>query len=588
MKFCFKCGSPLSGTEKFCPRCGQNLQSVAPAARQEAPTPQQTAQQQSAPQQPVLPQQPVHQEDKGKRRKCSRHGIIFTDITVLSEVLRTESDVLVKLFDQYTDLMAEADVDYRVVDVSDYKFVSKAAGRKGQQASFTEDSPWWDYQHVLFDIMSYEKEKGLPESNYLFIIGGHEVIPVPSINHYVKDPKLDDKDIETDVLYSYPYGPHTQYSLESTELYGAEMYFYTSRLPVPSDADVSYLVNYFQNALDCRGGVQVRKMYAQSDPHWKKLTAWLLAAYSKAGILPDKSNLSGKFCYGNVMLGPDITYEYIPTVLEKDTDFIYLNLHGSSHPDNPHYAGEYPENTQDYATIFPLQAMGIPTNYNVFVAEACYGGRYVGYDTMHSIIQAGLSNKTVIGLASSRIAFGGSEPPGGNADTMCGLFTAYLMDGYCAADAFIMARMAFFGENSHFGPYQAATLAEFNLFGDPTLRVIPVVENGSKHAKVTGNLAPKDFVLGYEVDDLKSADKPQSLLDQVRGAVDANIAAISRSIGEQLYAKYGLSPREPETIKRIRYRNGSNNLIYTYMNGKSSWVVTADPSGKIESVMTSK
>ena len=147
MKFCFKCGSPLSGTEKFCPRCGQNLQSAAPAARQDAHAPQQPA-----------PQQPVHYEEKGKRSKCSRHGIIFTDMTVLSEILQTTSDVLVKLFDQYADMMAEADVDYRLVDVSDYKFVSKAAGRKGQHACFTEDSPWWDYQHVLFDIMSYEKD----------------------------------------------------------------------------------------------------------------------------------------------------------------------------------------------------------------------------------------------------------------------------------------------------------------------------------------------------------------------------------------------------------------------------------------------
>ncbi len=581
MKFCFKCGAPLRGTEKFCPKCGQKLVPVTRPAedgRQAAAVSSQNAGRTS-------------EEEIGKKRECSLHGIIFTDIKALAEMLGSDRKTVTGLLEQYSDLMADSDIDYSLVDVSDYTFRSKGAGRKGDRASFTRTSPWWDYQQVLYDIICYEKENRLPESNYLFIIGGHEVIPVATINHYLAgDPDFEDcdKDIETDILYSYPYGPHTQYSLESAEIYKQEMYFLPGRLPIPAGSDISYLVNYLQNAINCRNGLPVKKIYAQTDPHWKNLTAWLMEPYNKAGMLPDRSNISGKYSYGNVMLGPDITSEHIRAVMDTDTDFIYLNLHGSNNPASPGYAGEYPTNTCHYASIFPVSAMEIPETCNVFIAEACYGGRFIGYDTMHSMIQAGLAHKTVIGMASSRIAFGGFDAPGGNADTICGLFTAYLLGGYRAADAFVMARKAFFREDGMLNPYEAATLAEFNLYGDPTLRAAAVGSDGSKVMKTGMQIAPKDFPTGYKMETIKSTDGEASLLDRIRSAVDANIQAISAGIGEHLYKNYGLPPREPQTIKKIRYANGQQRLIYTYKNNDSSWVVTSTPDGKVETVMTSK
>jgi hypothetical protein len=139
-------------------------------------------------------------------------------------------------------------------------------------------------------------------------------------------------------------------------------------------------------------------------------------------------------------------------------------------------------------------------------------------------------------------------------------------------------------------PHDATTLCEFNLFGAPSLHAHAVGEDGSKAAcPVVKNIAPKDFPCGYEQQTLKSSgNKPQSLLDQVRGAVDANIMHISRTIGKELYEKYGLSPREPETIKRLKYKNGKQRLVYTYGEGERSYVVTTLPEGNIESIITSK
>ena len=199
MKFCFKCGASLSGGEKFCPRCGQKLPVTTAAPQEQAP-----AEQEPRPAPPVNAADTAHAEKARRYRKCSRHGIIFTDLDILSDMFNVKKDALAKLLDQYADMMATSDIDYRLVDVSDYRFVSKAAGKKGKKAEIHAESPWWDYQHILYDILCYEKENGLPESNYLFIIGGHEVVPVPVINHYLDDERLHFKDIETDVLYGYP------------------------------------------------------------------------------------------------------------------------------------------------------------------------------------------------------------------------------------------------------------------------------------------------------------------------------------------------------------------------------------------------
>lgn len=577
MKFCYNCGVALSGTEKFCGQCGARIEHKA------------------AEPVPVSTPAPV-QEEQDKARCCSRHGIIFTNIAALSENLNVSAKELVRILDSYTDSMESADIDYRLVDASDYRFVSAAAGRKSERVSLNNSSNTWvDYQHILYDIICYEKENRLPESNYLFIIGGHEVVPVPAINHYINDGSLDDTDIETDLLYAYPYGPHTQAALENQQLYKQEMYFLTGRLPIPTDGDMSYLMNYLQNAINVRNGIPVTKIYAQCDPHWKDLTAYLMEPYNKIGMLPDRGNISGRYCHGNVMLGPEITKEHIASVMERDTDLIFLNLHGSDNPSTSSYCGEYPPQTHRYFEIFPTSAMRIPERYNIFVAEACYGGRFIGHDTVHSMVQSGLAHKTVLGMASSRIAFGTSCPPASSADVICANFVIGLLSGYSAGEAMVFARQSFFGENGMLSETSATTLAEFNLFGDPSLRAGIAISSGKSVKAVGRTVAPQDFPIGYESKVVKSATKEQSLLDRVRNAVDANLQAISNTIGKELYAKYGLSPREPQTISRMKYANGQERLVFSYTEKSQGafaenthWRVTTSTDGKIETVLTSK
>lgn len=574
MKFCYNCGSALSGNEKFCGQCGVRIERDAEQIVVAAEC----------------------SDISGKEKNCTRHGIIFTNLSNLSSRLNADRMELANHIKRYAGLMTASDICYTLVDASDYKFVSEGAGRKSEHVSLGQWHTWVDYQHILYDIICSEKENGFPESNYLFIIGGHDVVPMPVINHYMKDePGFGDADIETDLLYSYPYGPHTQSALETQQIYRQEMYFLVGRLPVPVDADISYLMNYLSNAVAVMDGIPVTKVYAQCDPHWKELTAYLMKPYNDMKLLPDRGNISGKYCYGNVMLGPEVTSQYIASVMDRDTDLIFLNLHGSSHPDCCGYSGEYPPKARKFYEIFPTSAMRIPERYNIFVAEACYGGRFIGYDTMHSMIQSGLAHKTVLGLASSRIAFGTSVPPASSADVICANFVAGLLNGYSAGEAMVLARRAFFGENGILSDTAAVTLAEFNLFGDPSLRAGLVAEHEDVLPAVDMKVAPEDFPLGYESKTLMGPSSG-TLLEQLRNAVDANIMAISSAIGRELYAKYGLCPREPQTIRRVRYTNGQERLQFTYKEEPEDavygvctlWRVTTFPDGSIESVLTSK
>ena len=121
MKFCFKCRQKLSGDEKFCPNCGQKLP-LPPKTEPAQNTPAQAEPMQNGPAQNV-PAQPVPvQEHRKPKRDCSRHGIIFTDLKALSSFMRCNHDDLRTLFEKYAEFMADSDIDYKLVDVSDYKF----------------------------------------------------------------------------------------------------------------------------------------------------------------------------------------------------------------------------------------------------------------------------------------------------------------------------------------------------------------------------------------------------------------------------------------------------------------------------------
>ena len=104
-------------------------------------------------------------------------------------------------------------------------------------------------------------------------------------------------------------------------------------------------------------------------------------------------------------------------------------------------------------------------------------------------------------------------------------------------------------------------------------------------------IAPKEIEIGFEIEDI--TNKEISILERIRGAVDANISDIVGRIGNNLYAEYGIAPRKPNKIFKVSYKDSSvkeYNILYEEKKSEviQKMVVITDEKGNISSVYTSK
>jgi len=100
-------------------------------------------------------------------------------------------------------------------------------------------------------------------------------------------------------------------------------------------------------------------------------------------------------------------------------------------------------------------------------------------------------------------------------------------------------------------------------------------------------------VVREEVISRKSAPGKQSLLVQVRSAVDKNIMDISASIAASLYRQYGIPAREPSIISRCTYADGRRELCFTFSQPGTNGLcnetrVSASEDGTIKTVASTK
>jgi hypothetical protein len=104
----------------------------------------------------------------------------------------------------------------------------------------------------------------------------------------------------------------------------------------------------------------------------------------------------------------------------------------------------------------------------------------------------------------------------------------------------------------------------------------------------------KSIVVGCNVEEVKCKGEESSLLARVRNAVDNNIMQIHDRINRQLYASYGIEPRNIDSILKISYADGYQELEFNYvMSDKDAEIpvymsVASTVEGNITNVTTSK
>ena len=578
--FCPECGSRIDDEYAlFCEECGTRVRDEVPETP-EAPS--------------AEPQEAVDGKSDFDAAGDVVGGLILTNLTLLAAKLRVPVSSLEKLLQQYIDGKRRWGIAWELIDAGNYTFKKKNLLGMGRTVHLKATDKPWDYMEILMDVHQHELKRGLPESQYLFIIGGDDIVPMPCVRHYF--PEADsDKTIDTDLLYAYPYGEQMLEELENQQIFRYEQLFMVGRLPMGKDATAEDLVSYLQRSLDQTEGIPVTGAYGQCDPHWKNVSARVATDLIRCDLLPNlDGRIGAEYYYHRMILSPMVIDRTVDQVLNKEASLFYFNLHGSDALQASGYFGEVPVHQGAYQVICP-QHLALLNQPNVVVTEACYGARFIGLDKEHSMLLSAMSNETLAFLGSSRVAWGSVDPEQGAtpqnvgvglADVLVHTFMNALLQGYAVGQALFAARCAVFKARP--GDLKTAlTLVEFNLFGDPTLSF--AVPGGKKLDSLKkSDLVGTELQLSCKVETMKSTGKAeQSILSMVRSAVDANIMQIHQSIADHLYAHYGIEPRPADAVLAMRYADGREEMQFHYDSSpadrqfNSKYMVTTNKQGDI-------
>ncbi len=549
--YCQECGYRIDDAEAlYCPECGYRIE-----ARQDVPI-------------EAIPDTGTHAS-----------GFIFTNVKALALKLETDEAEIRDILKSFMLHKLTTGVSYKLVDV-------------GQKETHVDVQYCME---VLTDVYDQVTDKTNPM--YLFIIGGEDIIPMPCIRHYVEN--VTDKTIDTDILYSYPYGKNMQPKLEDLTIYQLEQAFLVGRLPIGNDVTTKDLCQYLNRDIEYSGGIPLREAYGQCDPNWKNVSATVADDMITNGMFRNLDDrLTDDYYFRRLILSPQITIGNVGQVFHTGASLYYFNLHGSNALESRGYFGAPLRQKQTYPVLLP-EHLKTCQAVNIVVSEACYGARFIGLDKSHSMLLSSIYNKTLVFLGSSRIAWGSvdSDIQAASpmlADTIAAGFMRAVQQGYTAGEALYLARSMVFGQDSDGCPNTVATVAEFNLFGDPTLKAFTSIATKGKTCPTIGKKAyvtdKKRYQYKTECIDTSHCNK---ILQLVRRAVDKNILQIQGYISNYLYEQYGIEARQANSIIKMKYSNGNTELrfnydIYMETEISMSYTVITTEEGKIKNTIMTK
>ena len=545
----------------FCPECGRKIEDTTELFCSECGTPLEHE------------DEPQFEEETAKSNVLA-HGILLTNTLLLAQKFGADEEEVKDLLEQYIACKKQVGISYSLVDLQDFgarssKFFSFSSSKQKNERCSAQEC-----LDILIDVRRKEEKQGTHTSTYLFIIGSDDIVPMPRITHYKNGGNYHDKDIDTDLPYAYPYADMTLKKVEQQSVFDYEPLLCVGRLPVGNDTTLENLTEYLQRSLDNAAGIPMKEAYAQCDPHWKKVSQCVAETGLLHPLLRNfDGRIKGEFYFNRLMLTPYVDSGNVTQVFHRDASLYYYNLHGSSGREQAGYSGEYPPHLRQYATGLLPQHMAQCTRPNIVVAESCYGARHINLDSEHSMLLSAIYGKTLLYVGSSRIAWGQLDPNGISeevsmdfADVMTFAFLNILLQGYSAGVSFDAARSKAY-ELCTPSEERAATIAEFNLFGDPSLFVErtgdeELLQKSIIDRPTTDRCAGKAATVETLYNN--GASKEQSILQRVRAFVDRNIEEIEQSVGDALYSQYGLPPRKPDALYRITGADGSKTLKLDY------------------------
>lgn len=566
-----------------------------------------------------------HKSFDPSRRKC----VLFTNTEQLSIKYFNDlhyggqygPDVIKKqIFEPYFAAAAEAGVDYILLDASDSEYGRFFARSKGWEEHLDLLDEFWDRHFAGSGICPG-----------LFIVGGHDVVPMPGLRSPLDDDisrqekrQVLESTLESDWLYSFRAANvriGTGGYLDVSALSSAVPRFYVGRLPLESglmETPLSRdLGGYFAKSLEAlKSKIRIDGVGAVGCHSCRIVT-------SKAveGMPTIELNGFDDSCrYGDVFVSPrvhiDVRDEHDPDipVMQKyvdrlrQCDMLVLFLHGSPSPASTAFVGE--QRSQDGSMYIPAFApeMLSGSNTKIVVPICCWGARFIGYRRDRSaLLTAMYDSGALIYMGSCRSALGKfdacftdengrlvAQPEIKWGEMLVRLFMRNILRGIPAGEAMARAKSEYLFRYSDGKPEDLVTVEQFNLFGDPMLGAV-AVDLFSEEEEPTRYLSVPDFGnrhFSYGPTTLFTAEDDdnslESLLRRTRNLVDSNLAYIRERIGAMMYRCYGIDPRTLRKVISFTDNEGGESLRFIYCRPgdyPATVMAETDTAGRVKNVV---
>ncbi len=169
-------------------------------------------------------------------------------------------------------------------------------------------------------------------------------------------------------------------------------------------------------------------------------------------------------------ISPPIKSNTIETKWINKKKFFYFNLHGSE--ETKYWYGQKGEN---YPVAFsPKNLNDVNCSNAVIFSEACYGANIINKCLNDAISLKFLERKAICVVASTKIAYGPSEPPSTDADLLGKLFFKNVINKESFGIALMKAKQNFVVESlkkGYLDSTEKKTLIEFVLYGDTDVSI---------------------------------------------------------------------------------------------------------------------
>ncbi|HEX4652704.1 MAG TPA: hypothetical protein VH227_00510 [Candidatus Udaeobacter sp.] len=302
--------------------------------------------------------------------------------------------------------------------------------------------------------------------DYLMILGATDVIP----HQDLLNPAYGGDDIDEYAYGDIPYACEQAYSQRAEQFIGPTRV--VGRLPdVTAGTDPAYLIALLDTATKWtpRQRSDYAEYFAVSAAQWANSTT--LSVQKLFGSDKDLN------------LSPTAGPKWSTAALSRRAHFI--NCHGG--PADPQFYGQkgkkYP--VAHHAAL----VAGKIAEGTVAAVECCYGGELYDANLLTSK-QQGMCNTYLAGktygyFASSTIAYGPAEG-NGSADLLCQYFLGRVLAGASLGRAGLEARQEFAQAGPDVDPFDIKTLAQFSLFGDPSIHPVAIA---TPHQAITDDRA---------------------------------------------------------------------------------------------------